>query len=655
MVVPAASVLRRRSRMRREGRAFAGRDLGGIRGVRWRGRAPPSGTGRSLPLRWCAPDRSQLHGDREHRSDGTHERDVRERLASRRQDRVHVAVGCLGIAIMNLAESLGAGLSSFVSIGNKADVSGNDLLSYWGDDERTDVILLYLESFGNPRRFAALCRDIARRKPIVVVKSGRGTSGHQGDGLHTGALLAASDTTVEALFRQHGVIRTDTLEEMFDVATLLASQPVPRRSAGRDRDERGGPRHPMRGRVRGGRAGVAGALSTTTLERLRAHLPAEAAVGNRSTSWRPLGVPTTRRRSQRSRPIPRWTPDRDLHPTAGARRARGRHHLVEAIGAIDRPIPVLTCFMSARGVPDELRAQGHRIPSFAFPEQAAIALAHAWRPRRVASSTAVLAAGVRRPAHGRGGRSSRDGTRARRGMARPGGGAVTAHLLRDLDRGTTRGEGSGGGGAGSQRDRWFGGAEDDGCASQDRDGSCAASTSRRNRSRMKRVRWRARANGPHGSRGLHRAADDRGRGRDARRDRADPQFGPVVACGAGGTTVELVNDVQVGVAPLTRPRRGRHGSEADHLPSPHWVPWCIPEGCRRPGRRDPAGRLHGGSPRGDHRDGLQPCDGDGTRRCRGGRSGPRPFPRPAHAVSGSPWLTPPTSCQAWDSIRSSRS
>ena len=136
--------------------------------------------------------------------------------------------GALGIAVMNLAESLQIGLSSFVSIGNKADVSGNDLLSYWGDDERTDVILLYLESFGNPRRFARLCRDIARRKPIVVVKSGRGTSGTRATASHTGALLAASDTTVEALFRQHGVIRTDTLEEMFDVATLLASQPVPR-------------------------------------------------------------------------------------------------------------------------------------------------------------------------------------------------------------------------------------------------------------------------------------------------------------------------------------------------------------------------------------------------------------------------------------------
>ena len=112
-------------------------------------------------------------------------------------------------------------------MGNKADVSGNDLLCYWEQDERTDLILLYLESFGNPRRFGRLARRIGRTKPIVAVKSGRSAAGQRAASSHTGALLAASDTTVDALFRQHGVIRTDTLEEMFDVATLLANQPVP--------------------------------------------------------------------------------------------------------------------------------------------------------------------------------------------------------------------------------------------------------------------------------------------------------------------------------------------------------------------------------------------------------------------------------------------
>ena len=129
--------------------------------------------------------------------------------------------GALGIAVINMANQLGLGMSSFVSIGNKADVSPNDLLCYWEEDARTEVVLLYIESFGNPRRFANLVRRIGRKKPVVVVKSGRSAAGRRAASSHTGALLASSDTTVDALLRQVGVTRTDTLEEMFDVAALL--------------------------------------------------------------------------------------------------------------------------------------------------------------------------------------------------------------------------------------------------------------------------------------------------------------------------------------------------------------------------------------------------------------------------------------------------
>ncbi len=136
--------------------------------------------------------------------------------------------GALGLAVINMATALSLGLSSFVSIGNKADVSPNDLLCYWEEDPRTDVVLLYLESFGNPQRFASIVRRVGRRKPVVAVKSGRSASGQRAATSHTGALLAASDRTVDALLRQVGVIRTDTLEEMFDVAALLANQPIPK-------------------------------------------------------------------------------------------------------------------------------------------------------------------------------------------------------------------------------------------------------------------------------------------------------------------------------------------------------------------------------------------------------------------------------------------
>ncbi|MEL7060147.1 MAG: GNAT family N-acetyltransferase, partial [Acidobacteriota bacterium] len=134
--------------------------------------------------------------------------------------------GALGIAIIALARRLGLGLSSFVSVGNKADVSGNDLLEYWQDDPATRVALFYLESVGEPRRFARLARRFARSKPIVVVKAGRTGAGRRAASSHTAALVA-SDSAVDALFHQNGIIRAETLEEMFSLARALLDQPLP--------------------------------------------------------------------------------------------------------------------------------------------------------------------------------------------------------------------------------------------------------------------------------------------------------------------------------------------------------------------------------------------------------------------------------------------
>jgi acetyl coenzyme A synthetase (ADP forming)-like protein len=134
--------------------------------------------------------------------------------------------GALGLAILAAARRFHLGFSSFVSVGNKADVSGNDLIQFWEEDANTAVILLYLESFGNPRRFAPIARRVSRRKPIVAIKSGRTRAGGRAAGSHTAA-LAASDTAVDALFRQTGILRADTLEEMFDLALALGSQPLP--------------------------------------------------------------------------------------------------------------------------------------------------------------------------------------------------------------------------------------------------------------------------------------------------------------------------------------------------------------------------------------------------------------------------------------------
>jgi len=133
--------------------------------------------------------------------------------------------GALGTAILESVGRRGLGLSSFVSAGNRADVSGNDLLQYWSEDDDTEVVLLYFESIGNPRKFSRIARGVAAKKPVVAVKSGRSTQGVPVG--HAVRQTSAPQAAVDAMFRQSGVIQVDTLEEMFDVAQLLAHQPLP--------------------------------------------------------------------------------------------------------------------------------------------------------------------------------------------------------------------------------------------------------------------------------------------------------------------------------------------------------------------------------------------------------------------------------------------
>jgi len=135
--------------------------------------------------------------------------------------------GALGLALLERSDARGLGFSAFVSIGNKADVSSNDLLEFWEEDPATDMVLLYLESFGNPRKFGRLARRVSRRKPILAMKSGVSRGGARAASSHTAA-LAGSEAAVEALFRQAGVIRARTVEELVDVAAILSTEPLPR-------------------------------------------------------------------------------------------------------------------------------------------------------------------------------------------------------------------------------------------------------------------------------------------------------------------------------------------------------------------------------------------------------------------------------------------
>jgi acetate---CoA ligase (ADP-forming) len=186
--------------------------------------------------------------------------------------------GALGLAVLEHVHQLGLGISTFVSVGNKADISGNDLLQYWEDDEDTDVILMYLESFGNPRKFSRIARRVSRKKPIVAVKSGRTTAGVRAASSHTAA-ISSGDTAVDALFRQTGVIRTDTLEEMFEVATLLASQGLPSGDKVAVLTNAGGPGILAADALESNGLTVP-PLSDRTVEQFRDFLPAEAGIGN---------------------------------------------------------------------------------------------------------------------------------------------------------------------------------------------------------------------------------------------------------------------------------------------------------------------------------------------------------------------------------------
>lgn len=298
--------------------------------------------------------------------------------------------GALGLAIIDYAGALELGLSSFVSLGNKADISANDLLHFWEADDATDTILLYVESFGNPRKFGRIARRVARRKPIVAVKAGRSTAGSRAAASHTGALLAAADIRVDALFRHAGVIRTDTLEEMFDVASLLTHQPLPKGRRLAIVTNVGGPA------ILAADAAEAAGLqlpefSEATTARLRAGLLPEASTVNPIDLTAPAtpehyahALRTVVEASEVDAIVAIYLPPLESDPQAIAARVEEAAKLARSQGK-----PLAAVFMMAGGPPASLRRAG--IPTYPFPEGAVRALA------RVADYAAWLAAPERRP------------------------------------------------------------------------------------------------------------------------------------------------------------------------------------------------------------------------------------------------------------------
>lgn len=294
--------------------------------------------------------------------------------------------GALGLAVIDYARSLGLGLSWFISAGNKADLSGNDVLQYAETDPQTDLVLLYLESFGNPRKFARIARRVARTKPIIAVKSGRSVAGARATSSHTGALLSASDATVDALFRQAGVIRTDTLAELFDVAALMSSQPAPSGRRVAIITNGGGPGILCADACEA-EGLVVPPLPDDVVAGLRQFLPAQASVRNPIDMIAAASADDFRRVIQTVAAsdsidaiVVIFIPPLVTKPGDVARAIR------DAAEALPRPIPLISVFMSVHGVPDELKGTSVSIPSYQFPEDAARALARSavygeWRHR----------------------------------------------------------------------------------------------------------------------------------------------------------------------------------------------------------------------------------------------------------------------------------
>jgi acetyl coenzyme A synthetase (ADP forming)-like protein len=283
--------------------------------------------------------------------------------------------GALGLAVLERAAERRIGLSSFVSVGNKADISSNDLLEYWEDDPSTDVVLLYLESFGNPRKFARVARRVARTKPIVAMKSGRTGAGARAASSHTAALVG-SEAAVDALFHQAGVLRVDTLEELLDVTGLLAGQPLPHGRNVAVLTNAGGLGILCADACEG--AGLTlPALSDATVEALRRVLPEEASVSN------PVDMLGSAVGSTYEQALPVLLQDPGVDAVivlfvppvvAGAEEiAEAVARVVRQEGRSDKP--VLVSIISAGGTPEPLLTAP--VASFAYPESAARALGRA--------------------------------------------------------------------------------------------------------------------------------------------------------------------------------------------------------------------------------------------------------------------------------------
>jgi acetyl coenzyme A synthetase (ADP forming)-like protein len=285
--------------------------------------------------------------------------------------------GAMGLVVLRYAADLDMGISTFVSVGNRADISSNDLLEYWEQDPATDVILLYLESFGNPRKFSRIARRVTGKKPVVAVKGGSTQAGSRAAASHTGA-MATSDVVSDVLFRRAGIIRVNLMEEMFDVATLLSNQPLPRGRRLVIVTNGGGP-----GIIAADSAARNGLLLPQPSDEMVARLKS---VVKRDISFHnPLDT-TAGGDAEEFRAILRLlADDGDSDAVLSIFIPPVVEHMQDFEASIrdvapyfwNRGKPLLACFLGQRGFKARLGSSGRFVPSYPFPEEAISALSRA--------------------------------------------------------------------------------------------------------------------------------------------------------------------------------------------------------------------------------------------------------------------------------------
>jgi acetyl coenzyme A synthetase (ADP forming)-like protein len=295
--------------------------------------------------------------------------------------------GALGISLIDESSRRGIGISSFVSVGNKADISGNDLLRYWEADEATSVIALYLESFGNPRKFVRIASRVARAKPIVAVKSGRSPAGARGAMSHSAA-LATSDEVAELVLSRAGVTRVDTLEELFDTTQAFASQPAPNGRRVAIVGNAGGPAI-LAADAATAHGLLVPELTAQTQARLASFLPPSAATGN-PVDIVASGSPAALEQALR---VVLEDPEIDavlaiyVPPLPDRDRS-----MLDAIARAAASRPDKTMLATVLAGNETVQLAGIRVPTYRFPESAVRALAHmANRSAWLRSDNAVVA------------------------------------------------------------------------------------------------------------------------------------------------------------------------------------------------------------------------------------------------------------------------